>query len=118
MNTITLKIDLYDYKQVENTSKLIAEKLQLSQTRIEEDLMTLTNLLENYRDKQQYQNKREQQIKIQVPTATITQCITFLKQEKLITKLNELIGRSGIIGEETNRILLFIIASSYKMPDT
>lgn len=118
MNSITLKLDLYDYKQVDQNSTLIAEKLGVSKSQIEKDLVKLTELLENYRDKQQYQNKREQQIKIQVPTATITQCITFLKQEKLIPKLNELIGRSGIIGEETNRILLFIIASSYKMPDT
>jgi len=118
MQSFTLKLDLYEYKQVENTCKLIAEKLQLNTDRVEADLMTLTSLLEQYKDKQQYQNKREQQSKIQIPTSTVTQCIQFLKQANLIQRLNELIGKSGIIGEETNRILLFIISSSYKMPDT
>ena len=118
MNTITLKLDLYEYKQIENSCKVIAEKLQLNSDRVEADLMTLTSLLEQYRDKQQYQTKAKHESKIQIPTSTVTQCIQFLKQEKLIERLNELIGKSGIIGEQTNRILLFIIASSYKMPDT
>lgn len=117
MNCITLKLDLYDYKQVENTSAIIAEKLGISRDQIENDLLELTQLLEHYKDKQQHQSKTITQ-KVQVPTATVSKCIEFLKQENLIQKLNELIGRAGIIGEETNRILLFIIASSYKMENT
>jgi len=36
----------------------------------------------------------------------------------LIEKLNQLIGKSGITGEENNRIFLFIIAVSHRMPST
>ena len=36
----------------------------------------------------------------------------------LVQKLNDLIGKSGIVGEEKNRIFLFAIASSHKMKDT
>lgn len=118
MNSITLKLDLYEYKQVESTCKIIAEKLGLPKDRIESDLMQLTSLLEQYRDKQQYKARGKQESKIQVPAATATQCIEFLKTEKLIQRINELIGKAGIVGEETNRILLFVIASSYKMNDT
>ena len=40
--------------------------------------------------------------------------IDFLKQNNLLQELNALIEKSGIIGEENSRLLLFIIASSYK----
>jgi DNA primase len=116
--TITLKLDLYEYAQVDKTCKTIAEKLGLEKEAVEADLMQLTGLLEQYRDKQLYQAQGKQESKIQVPVATATQCIGFLKEPKLIERINGLIGKAGIIGEEANRILLFIIASSYKMPDT
>ncbi|MGH2643359.1 MAG: toprim domain-containing protein, partial [Chitinophagaceae bacterium] len=115
---ITLKLDLYEYKQVESTCKIISEKLSLRKDAIEADLLQLTSLLEQYRHKQQYQARDKQQSKIQVPAATISQCITFLKEKGLIKRINEIIGKAGKTGEETNRILLFVIASSYKMVDT
>ena len=40
--------------------------------------------------------------------------IDYLKQKNLLQELNILIEKSGIIGEENSRLLLFIIASSYK----
>lgn len=40
--------------------------------------------------------------------------IDFLQQENLLQNLNNLIEQSGIIGEENSRLLLLIIASSYK----
>jgi DNA primase len=44
----------------------------------------------------------------------LTTTIAFLKQKNLLQELNKLIEKSGIIGEENSRLLLFIIASSYK----
>jgi DNA primase len=118
MKQITLKVDLYEYSQVEKACKLAAEKLGLNRDGLETDLQQLTDLLEYYRDRQLHKNKADQRTKVQVPAATATKCIEFLKSGNLVNKLNELIGQAGIVGEETNRILLFIIASSYKMPDT
>ena len=118
MQSITLKLDLYEYKQVEATCKTIAEKLGLRKDFVEADILQLTGLLESYRDKQLHQSKGNDKQTVAVPAATVTRCIAFLKEKDLIKRINELIGRAGIIGEETNRILLFIIASSYKMPDT
>jgi DNA primase len=47
-------------------------------------------------------------------TTKPTTNIDFLKQNNLLQELNILIEKSGIIGEENSRLLLFIIASSYK----
>ncbi|OWP83288.1 hypothetical protein BWK59_11290 [Flavobacterium davisii] len=48
------------------------------------------------------------------PTTDNGQPTTFLKQKDLLNELNKLIEQSGIIGEENSRLLLYIIASSYK----
>jgi len=42
------------------------------------------------------------------------QPITFLQQDNLLQQINKLIEQSGIVGEANSRLLLFIIASSYK----
>lgn len=118
MQLITLKLDLYEYSQVEKMSKLAARKLGLPADEVEADLQRLTGLLEQYRDTQLQQKQTPVAQKVSVPPATASRCIEFLKSKKLIEKINGLIGKSGIVGEETNRILLFLIASSYKMPDT
>jgi hypothetical protein len=46
--------------------------------------------------------------------AEIEKAETFLKQKDLLTKTNELIGKSGVIGEEVNRLLMYIIFTSRK----
>ncbi len=53
-------------------------------------------------------------LKQEKPTTDNQQPTTFLKQKDLLNELNKLIEQSGIIGEENSRLLLYIIASSYK----
>ncbi len=118
MRTITLKLDLYEFNQVEKSCKMAAEKLGLRKDLLEQDLEQLMSLLEYYKDKQLHQKQNGHTHKIQVPAETVSRCIEFLKREKLVDEFNKLIGKAGITGEETNRILLFVIASSYKMPET
>jgi DNA primase catalytic core len=48
------------------------------------------------------------------PTTDNHQPTTFLKQDNLLQQINKLIEQSGIVGEANSRLLLFIIASSYK----
>jgi DNA primase len=110
------KIDLYEYKQVSSMAKLAAAKLALSAGQIESDLSKLTNHLEQHRQKNE--ESQDQKPKVEVPQELSTKCIDFLKTKNLLKALNELIGKAGIIGEEQNRIFLFVIASSYKMLET
>ena len=46
MSNITLKLDLYEYSQVEKTCKVISDKLGLDKEQIEGDLQELMRLLE------------------------------------------------------------------------
>jgi DNA primase len=111
------RIDLYEDKQVEKVSKDIAERLLLNQSMLEQDIYTLTELLEQYREQQQENKEDIEQTHKTLTPSERAEAIAFLKQAKTIKKLNELLSKTGIVGEERNRIFLFLIALSYKMKD-
>ncbi|MBI9064670.1 MAG: toprim domain-containing protein [Marinilabiliaceae bacterium] len=113
------RLDLYEEKQTRREAREAAEKLDLRSDQTEADLSYLTDLLEEYREKEyQDSSNKDQDLENPVPLAEQAQCKAFLKQDNLMERLNELIGKSGITGEENNRLFLFIIATSHKMPDT
>lgn len=111
------KVDLYEDKQVEKLSREASEKLALRADLIQLDLEELTSLLESHRETQA-ETKTPQAQSIQVPPHVAEKCKEFLAKPNLIRRLNDLIGQAGVVGEETNRMFLFGIASSYKMPET
>jgi energy-coupling factor transporter ATP-binding protein EcfA2 len=115
------KVDLYEYKQVEKTAKEIAEKLNLHQSEVERDLMKLADLLDKYREEQEQKNEiiQEQKEETIIITEKEKQEIeTLLKDKNLIDNLSKLLGKTGIVGEENNRMSLFVIALSHKINDT
>ena len=113
------KPDLYEDKQVEKVSREAGEKLNIRADLLETDLNLLTDLLDEHREKQiQENNPEEITRKIIIPMEEQKQCITFMSKPRLIQRFNKLIEKSGIMGEEKNRIFLFGIAASYKMPET
>jgi energy-coupling factor transporter ATP-binding protein EcfA2 len=111
---------LYEDKQVEKISREAGEKLGIRADLIEIDLSKLTDLLDEYREESLTQTLSEGEGLKTAPltTAEQNQCISFLKQANLIKRFNEQIEKAGITGEDNNRIFLFVIATSYKMPDT
>jgi DNA primase len=113
------KLDLYEYKQLQQTAETATQILGIRRDLAEQDLMQLTRLLEAYREQylQQGQSPATKQT-IRVPEASAKACITFLQQPGLLNRFNQLIGQAGVTGEEVNRIFLFVIATSYKMPQT
>jgi DNA primase len=111
------KPDLFEDKQVEKIAREAGEKLGLRADLIEIDLNELTDKLEVYRENELDPEAREEERPI-VKIQDYAKCKTFLSKPNLINRFNDLIGKAGVTGEENNRIFLFCIASSYKMPDT
>jgi DNA primase catalytic core len=116
------KIDLYEDKQVEKLCKEVSERLNLRKDLLESDIYKLTDLLDEYRENEQSQQKQDdgslsETIGYPLTAKEMQKVEQFLKKENLIYNLNELLGKSGIAGEETNRIFLLIIAISHKMPE-
>jgi DNA primase len=112
------KVDLYEDKQVDKLSRDASDKLGLRSDLVQLDLEALTSLLEAHREKQSTAKEAGKPQSIQVPLHVETKCKEFLSKPNLIKRINDLIGQAGTVGEETNRIFLFGIASSYKMPET
>jgi len=118
------RLDLYEEKQTRKEAREASEKLDLRADLVEQDLSRLCDLLEEYRDSQLKQSNEE--INNDKPLTLTDQSTTkaFLAEppsetvKPLIVRFNDLIGQSGITGEENNRIFLFTIASSHKMKDT
>ncbi|MFN3405817.1 MAG: CHC2 zinc finger domain-containing protein [Cytophagaceae bacterium] len=113
------KLDLYEDKQIEKTAREAGEKLQLRSDLLEADISELVDHLDNYRELR----ITSDEVRIEETVYPLTalerkQAEELLKTKDLFTRLNELIGKSGVVGEEQTRLFLFVIASSYKMPDT
>jgi DNA primase len=113
---IRAKIELYDYKQTEAISRKAAKVLDSQAAMIAQDLSHLTTHLEAYVQNGQKQEKKSETV--EVPQAKRSQCLAFLKAPDYFEKLGTLIGETGVIGEEMNRLLLYVIASTYKSEDT
>ena len=107
------KLDLYEDKQITRAASAVADRLGLRADLIELDLDRLIDLLETHRDGLRQQNNRHKTGHAAVAGPDRSRCLTFLKVPDLLTRINAEIERAGIVGEEHNRLLLFVVASSY-----
>ncbi|MEL7062697.1 MAG: toprim domain-containing protein, partial [Bacteroidota bacterium] len=112
------RVNLYEDREVVSCARAVGERLGLRPDLLEIDLSQLTNLLEDHREELRKAEQRQTNKKVGVPVAMRDQCLQFWKGKGLLKRINELIGKAGIVGENRNRILLFIVASSFKMPVT
>ena len=117
MNEITLKVDLYEYREVERACRLAADKLGLDERAVAADLERLAKELEGYAMRRRSGEAGKERA-VELSADVRATCLAFLRKPNLMQLIGERIGRAGIVGEEANRVLLFVVASSYKMPDT
>lgn len=117
------KVDLYEDKQTEKLCKDVSEKLGLRKDHLENDLYKLTDLLDEHRNEllNNEENKNGENnlelVKNILTPQEKQKLDVFLREQDLLHRLNKLLGKAGITGEEQNRIFLLLIAMSYKMPD-
>jgi hypothetical protein len=108
-------IDLYNDTQVEKLIRRTAERLETGIIALTGAIAALTTQLEHYRLEQveQQHKQKEQQRKILNPEER-EQATAFLAAPNLMERTNEMLGRAGIIGEELNRLLMYLIFTSRK----
>ena len=114
-NVLRHSIDLYNDNQVEKFTRKIAERLEIGTSVARRTLQELTRELENYRFLliEQYEEAHRPYFK-ELSATEEREAIKFLKRKDLLSKTNELIGKSGVIGEQTNRLLMYLIFTSRK----
>ncbi|SEC01672.1 hypothetical protein SAMN04489761_2260 [Tenacibaculum sp. MAR_2009_124] len=108
-------LDLYNDNQLEKFIRKCAEKLELGTSIIAASLSELTEELEKYRLQKIKESQEQAKPAVKkLSVKEIADAETFLKSKDLLEKTNELIGKSGVIGEEVNRLLMYIIFTSRK----
>ena len=108
-------LDLYNDHQTTKLIRKTAERLEVGTSIADQAIAELTNKLEAYRLEQL---EKEKQAEVyQSPALTPEEqraAQAFLEESNLLQRTNEHIGQSGVIGEETNRLLMYLIFTSRK----
>ena len=114
-NVLRQSIDLYNDNLVEKLVRKCAERLEVGTSVVRKDLQELTRELENHRFLLiDTETESQQAFTKQLTAKEEKEAITFLQSKNLLEKTNEHIGKSGVIGEVDNRLLMYLIFTSRK----
>ncbi len=109
-NVLHSKIDLLDTKKVEEILFQFTEKDNNNYAQAVQEMTIITDELIKLRR----ESNNKEQVPVGINTKLKRQAEQILNKENLFEQLDELIEASGIIGEEKTRLMLFVLASSYK----
>lgn len=112
--TIRHSLDLYNDTQLEKLTRKCAERFSLGTAFMTDVFAALVNVLEAYRLELLAKQQAEKPVAISLSTEERKAAIKLLEQTDLLQQTNELIGQSGVIGEEANRLLMYLIFTSRK----
>ncbi len=108
-------VDLYNDTQLEKFIRKCAEKLETGTQILTASLSELTEKLEHYRLEQIKQIADNNRPKVKPLTPEQRQeAINYLLQPDLLAQTKADIGKSGVVGEENNRLLMYIVYSYRK----
>ena len=108
-------MDLYNDDQIEKLIRKASERLEISTNNIREALAELVDKLEKYRIEKLEKKVIETIQKKTLPQGRKKVAISYLKSPDLLKRTNEDIGIAGVIGEETNRLLMYLVFTSRLM---
>ncbi|CAA0242661.1 conserved hypothetical protein [Tenacibaculum maritimum] len=114
-NVLRHTLDLYNDNQVEKFVRKVAERLEIGTSIVRKTLQEVTKELESYRFLfiEQYEQANKPQYKT-LNASELRAAEAFLSKGNLLKRTNEYIGKSGVIGEDVNRLLMYLIFTSRK----
>ena len=108
-------VDLYHDIQVEKLIRRTSERLETGSSHLYSALAQLTESLESYRlqliEKEQNNKPKPKQLTEEETAAAVS----FLKSNNLSQTTNNLLEKSGIVGEELNRLIMWYVYTSRKL---
>lgn len=107
-------LDLYNDTQVEKLIRRVAEKLEVGTSVIGAALNELTDLLEKYRLEEIEKQTVETDTRKILSSEEAKQAKLYLSAPNLMQRTQEDIGKAGVIGEDNNRLLMYLIFTSRK----
>jgi DNA primase len=108
-------LDLYNHPHTEQLVNKTAESFDIPMQVATHTIATLTSELESYRARRMESLQPRAEERTQLSPAERQAAIQYLKQANLLERTNEDIGRSGIVGEEINRLIAWLVYSSRKL---
>ena len=112
MQSIRHNMDLYNDDQTEKFCRKAASKLEIGTSIIQQSMSELTEALEEYR-MTQIESKKEKKPKTRILTQEEkAAAINYLKAPNLLTRTNEDIAKTGVVGEVNNRLLMYLVFTS------
>lgn len=108
-------LDLYNDNQTEKLIRKIAERLEIGTSVAASALTDLTDELEKYRleeiERQTLSAENHRKI---LGSEEVKEAQGYLTAPNLMARTKEDIGKTGVIGEESNRLLMYVIFTSRK----
>ncbi len=108
-------LDLYNEEQLQRFIRTASEKLEIGTKQLNYDLAELTELLEDYRKTKIEASKPKVEPKKVLTAFRKEELLKTLKRTDLLPHINNLIGQTGIVGEEKNRLIMWIVFTSRLM---
>lgn len=112
--SIRHNLDLYNDNQLEKLVRKIADKLEIGTSVATAALNDLTDQLEKYRLEEIERTASSDNQKKILTEAETKSAQLYLSAPNLMERTKEDIGRAGVIGEDNNRLLMYLIFTSRK----
>ena len=105
-------LDLYSEEQTEKFIRRAGEKLETGSKQLSYAISELINLLEDYRHARIEEQKPKAEKPKVLPELRKKELLKLLQSPNLYEKLNELTGKTGVVGEENNRLIMWTVFTS------
>lgn len=112
LHSIRHTLDLYHSDYLEKFVGKASEQLEIGTTVLKRTLAELTDQIEKYRLSRIESRKEQQPQERKLTENRIKRAIKYLSSKNLMERTNEDIGRTGMIGEENNRLLMYLVFTS------
>lgn len=107
-------LDLYNHSHTQGLISQVSASYDMSQQVVTAIIAQLTNALEGYRVQRMESMQPKPAAKPELSPAQREAAINYLKAPDLLRRTGEDIGRSGLVGEEENRMIAYLVYSSRK----
>ena len=112
LHSIRHTIDLYHSDYLEKFITKASEQLETGTTILRKALAELTDQIEKYRLEKIESRKEKRPQTRQLTEQQKRKAVRYLSSPKLMERTNKDIGRTGMVGEENNRLLMFLVFTS------
>lgn len=112
VSTIRHTFDLYNFDYLDKFITKASEQLETGTTIIRNAIARLTQEIEAYRLTKIESMKEQKPKQRELSQERVKRAISYLEAPSLMDRTNQDIGKTGVIGEEDNRLLMYMVFTS------